>query len=74
MLAAAPGGEEGGVSAALQLSETIAVAVFTGLGGALIALGLDRGWDAVTALLLVFAAGAAAAAAGLLVGRRVASA
>ena len=37
------------------------VALFTGVGGALIGLGLDRGWDAVTALLLVFAAGAAAA-------------
>ena len=63
------GGEEGRVSAALQLAETVGVALFTGLGGALIALGLDRGWDAVTALALVFAAGAAAAAAGLLVGR-----
>ena len=72
VLSAAPGGEEGGVSAALQLSETIAVAVFTGLGGALIALGLERGWDAVTALVLVFAAGAAAAVAGLVAGRRVA--
>ncbi len=74
VLSAAPGGEEGGVSAALQLAETIAVAVFTGVGGALIALGLDRGWDAVTALVLVFATGAAAAAGGLLVGRRVAPA
>ena len=74
VLSAAPGGEEGGVSAALQLAETIAVALFTGAGGALIAIGLDRGWDAVTALALVFVAGAAAAAAGLLVGRRVVTA
>jgi MFS family permease len=72
VLAAAPGGQEGGVSSALQLAETIGVAVFTGVGGALIAVGLDRGWDAVTALLLVFAAGAAAALAGLAAGRRVA--
>ena len=71
VLSAAPGGEEGGVSAALQLAETIGVAVFTGVGGALIALGLDRGWDAVTALLLVFAAGAVAALVGLVAGRRV---
>jgi MFS family permease len=71
VLARAPGGEEGGVSAALQLSETIGVAVFTGVGGALIAVGLEQGWDAVTALLLVFLAGAGAAVAGLVAGRRV---
>ena len=71
VLSEAPDGEEGSVSAALQLIETIGVAVFTGAGGALIALGLDRGWDAVTALALVFAAGGAAAAAGLATGRRV---
>jgi MFS family permease len=72
VLSQAAGGEEGGVSAALQLSETIGVALFTGVGGALIAVGLERGWDAVTALLLVFAGGAAAALAGLVTGRRVA--
>lgn len=72
VLSQAPGGQEGGVSAALQLSETIAVALFTGIGGALIALGIERGWDAVTALVLVFAGGAAAALAGLAAGRRVA--
>jgi MFS family permease len=71
VLSAAPGGEEGGVSSALQLAETIGVALFTGIGGALIALGLDHDWDAVTALLLVFSAGAAAAIAGLAAGRRV---
>jgi MFS family permease len=74
VLSEAPGGEEGSVSAALQLIETIGVAVFTGFGGAVIALGLDQGWDTVTALALVFAAGGAAALAGLAVGRRVAPA
>ena len=73
VLSEAPGGEEGGVSAALQLIETIGVAVFTGIGGALIAVGLERGWDAVTALALVFAGGAGAAVAGLVAGRRVAA-
>jgi MFS family permease len=71
VLSGAPDGEEGGVSAALQLAETIGVALFTGIGGAAIALGLDRGWDAVTALLLVFAAGAVCALAGIAAGRRV---
>jgi MFS family permease len=73
VLSQARDGEEGGGSAALQLSETIAVALFTGVGGALIALGIERGWDAVTALVLVFAGGAAAALAGLVAGRRVAA-
>jgi MFS family permease len=71
VLSDAPSGEEGSVSAALQLIETVGVAVFTGVGGALIALGLDHGWDTVTALALVFACGAAAAVAGLAAGRRV---
>ena len=74
VLASAPGGEEGSVSAALQLIETIGVALFTGVGGALIAVGIDRGWDAVAALALVFAGGAAAALAGLAAGVRVAPA
>ncbi len=71
MLSEAPGGEEGSVSAALQLIETIGVAVFTGIGGAVIAVGIDAGWDTGTALAVVFAAGAAAAVAGLAVGQRV---
>ena len=71
VLSQAPDGEEGSVSAALQLVETIGVAVFTGVGGALIALGLDHGWETVTALALVFATGAAAAVLGLAAGRRV---
>lgn len=74
VLAQAAPGEEGLVSAALQLAETVGVAVFTGVGGALIAVGLDRGWDAVAALAVVFAGGAGAAAAGLLAGRRTAAA
>lgn len=71
VLSQAPGGEEGSVSTALQLIETIGVAVFTGIGGALIAAGLQHGWDAVTALALVFATGAVAALLGLAAGRRV---
>jgi MFS family permease len=74
VLSEAPGGEEGSVSAALQLIETIGVAVFTGVGGALIAAGISAGWDTVTALALVFAAGAAATVAGLAAGLRVAPA
>jgi MFS family permease len=72
VLSEAPEGGEGGVSAALQLAETVGVAIFTGVGGALIALGIANGWDTVTALALVFGAGAVAALAGVAAGRRVA--
>jgi hypothetical protein len=54
----------------MHMSETVGVAVFAGIGGALIAVGLDSGWDAVTALALVFAAAAGTAVAGLSAGRR----
>jgi MFS family permease len=70
-LAAAPADEEGSVSSALLLVETVSVAVFTGLGGAVIALGLARGWDGATALGVIFAAGTAAALAAFTAGRRV---
>lgn len=70
-LGQAPAGAEGGVSSALQLVETIGVALFTGVGGAMIAAGANHGWDAATAIGAIFAAGATAALAALLVGRRV---
>jgi MFS family permease len=70
-LAAAPADQEGSVSSALLLVETVSVAVFTGLGGAAIALGLQRGWDGATALGVIFAAGTAAALAALTASRRV---
>ena len=74
VLAQAADGEEGLVSSALQLAETVGVALFAGIGGALIAVGFDSGWDAVTALALIFAAAAATAVAGLSAGRRTGTA
>jgi MFS family permease len=70
-LSQAPAGAEGGVSAALQLIEAIGVAVFAGVGGALLAAGLEHGWDTTTALGLVFAGATACALAALPAGRRV---
>jgi MFS family permease len=70
-LSQAPKGAEGGVSASLQLIETIGVAIFTGLAGAVVATGLERGWAASTAILVVFAAAAVLAAAAIPAGRRV---
>ncbi len=71
VLSQAPSGAEGSASSALQLSETIGVAVFTGVGGALVAFGLTHGWTALTAIALIFAAGVAAALAGVVAGGRI---
>jgi MFS family permease len=71
VLSEAPGGGEGAVSAGLQLIETISIALFAGLGGVLVALGVDHGWDIGSALAAIVAAAGAAAAAGLLASRRV---
>jgi MFS family permease len=70
-LSQAPGGEEGSVASALQLIETIGVAIFTGAAGAAIAAGIARDWPQTTAFALVFAAAAVAAAGAVVVGRRV---
>jgi MFS family permease len=71
VLSQAPGGGEGAVSAALQLIETISIALFTGLGGVLVALGVDHGWDVESALATIVAAAGLAAAVGLATSRRV---
>ena len=70
MLSQAPGGGEGAVSASLQLIETISIALFTGLGGVLVALGVDHGWDVESALATIVAAAGVAAAVGLAASRR----
>ena len=70
VLSQAPGGGEGAVSAGLQLIETISIALFAGLGGVLVAVGVDHGWDLHGALAAIVAAAGAAAATGLLIARR----
>ena len=70
-LSQAPKGAEGGVSSSLQLIETIGVAIFTGLAGAVVAAGLERGWAASTPILVVFAAAGVLAAAAIPAGRRL---
>ena len=62
------------VSASLQLMETISIALFTGLGGVLVALGIEHGWDVESALATIVAAAGLAAAVGLVTSRRVAPA
>ncbi|HET8984284.1 MAG TPA: MFS transporter [Trueperaceae bacterium] len=53
--ALAPPGEEGSVSAALQISDQLLAAVSTGVGGALFAFATRRGWDEQRGILLAFA-------------------
>jgi len=65
VLAAAPRGQEGAASAALGLCDTLGVALGTGVGGALVALGEARGWPLPATLAVTFLAAAAVAAAGI---------
>jgi len=71
VLAAARPGEEGTASASLQLSDTLGVALGTGVGGALVALADAQGRSVATGVALVFAASALAATLGVLAARRL---
>ncbi|WP_027932659.1 MFS transporter [Amycolatopsis thermoflava] len=66
-LGRAPDGQQGSVSAALQLAQTLATAVASGLGGALIAAE----GAAPAAFLAVFAGTAALGLAGVLTAQRI---
>jgi MFS family permease len=66
-----PPGAEGSISASLQVIEAISVALFTGIGGTLLAAGLEHGWATTTAIGLVFGLTVLAAAAAVPAGRRV---
>lgn len=50
--ALAPTGQEGMVSAALQIADQFMAAVSTGIGGALLAMAARRGWSEETGILL----------------------
>ena len=71
VLAAARPGEEGQASAALQLSDTLGVAVGTGIGGAYVALADAQGWAVTTGVALVFATALVVAIGGLFATRRL---
>ena len=71
VLAAARAGEEGQASAALQLSDTLGVAVGTGIGGAFVALAAAQSWAVITGVTLVFATALLVAVAGLFATRRL---
>ena len=61
VLAEAPLGGEGAASAALQLSDTLGVALGTGVTGAIVAAGASLDWTGGTALTIAFAVCAAVA-------------
>lgn len=71
VLAAAPPGEEGAASAALQLCDVLGVAVGTGLGGAAVAIGDVRDWSVSSAVAIAFAMATAVAFVGLAGSRRI---
>lgn len=71
VLAAARPGEEGSASAALQLSDTLGVAVGTGLGGSIVALGDARGWAVSSGVAVVFAASLVVLVGGLVAAGRL---
>ena len=55
VLANAPVGTEGTASAALQLCDTLGVALGTGMSGAIVAAGASFAWTRATALTVAFA-------------------
>lgn len=70
VLGLAPKGQEGAASSNLQLSETLSVAVMTGLGTAVSAFGSAHGWATNASLGVVFALTSAAALLGIWAGSR----
>jgi MFS family permease len=61
VLAEAPAGTEGTASASLQISDTLGVALGTGISGAIVAAGATFAWTRATALTVAFALCAAVA-------------
>ncbi|MEU2603456.1 MFS transporter [Streptomyces albus] len=72
VLSLAPKGQEGAASSNLQLSETLSVAVITGLGTAVSAYGATYDWGRDTSLGIVFTLTAIAALLGIGAGIRTA--
>ncbi|MBJ3811650.1 MFS transporter [Streptomyces flavofungini] len=63
--------KQGEASGSMQLAQTLAVAVLSGLGGAAVTLSAAHGGSVTLALTVTFALTAALAAAGILAARRI---
>lgn len=61
---------KGATSGSLQLSETLSVAIITGLSGAFVKLGTSAEWDPTIAIAIVFVLTGMAALAGIVAGAR----
>jgi MFS family permease len=73
VLGEAPSGQEGAASAALQLADTLGVALGAGLGGVLVAVGATAGWHARAGIAGAFALTAAVALIAAVLTRRIPS-
>jgi MFS family permease len=71
VLGLADPGREGSASASLQLTDTLGVALGTGLGGAFVALGESQGWATKSALELAFTCTLAVSLIGIAAARRL---
>jgi MFS family permease len=71
VLGTAPPGGEGTASASMQLCDVLGVAIGTGMTGALVGLGEDRGWDVSSSLTIAFAVTATVAALGAVAAGRL---
>ncbi|EPH46769.1 hypothetical protein STRAU_0182 [Streptomyces aurantiacus JA 4570] len=67
----APADRQGEASGSMQLAQTLAVAVLSGLGGAAVSLSAAHGGSVSVALTATFALTAALTAAGILAARRI---
>ncbi|MEZ5181871.1 MAG: hypothetical protein R2702_08370 [Acidimicrobiales bacterium] len=71
VLGAARPGEEGASSAAIQLTDGLGIALGTGLGGWIVAVGDDRGWAVATSTTWVFALAGVVAVGGVVASARL---
>jgi MFS family permease len=71
VLGTAPPGGEGTASASMQLCDVLGVALGTGLTGALVDLGDNRGWEVASSLTIAFAITTAVAVVGAVAARRL---
>jgi hypothetical protein len=71
VLGTAPPGGEGKASSSMQLCDVLGVALGTGMTGALVDLGDNRGWEVSASLTIAFAITATVALAGVAASRRL---